>query len=90
MQKEDISWRTSYFDLNAHLCTGVTMSAFGGSIGSVMVPEDGDFILSQALQPRSFLARQSKDLDTARLHVDKFDVSFETLIFPCKATAVLL
>ena len=53
---------------------GITLGAFGGSIGSAMVPEDGDFILAEALQPKSFLARPAKELSTAKLHVDDFRV----------------
>ncbi|KAH0445892.1 hypothetical protein IEQ34_025272 [Dendrobium chrysotoxum] len=47
-----------------------------GSIGSVMVPEDGDFIITQALQGRSFLANPSKELKTTQLHVDNFEIEF--------------
>lgn len=39
-----------------------------------MVPVDGDFIFSEALRPKSFLASPSRALQQSRLHVDKFDV----------------
>lgn len=63
-------------------CAGVTLSSFCGSIGSVMVPEDGDFVITQALQPRSVLARPSKELGTTQLHVDDFEVKANS--FSCK------
>lgn len=50
--------------------------AYGGVCGlkgSVMVPEGGDFLLSQVLAPKSALARLPADSD-AMLRVNAFDV----------------
>ena len=50
--------------------------AYGGVCGlkgSVMVPEGGDFLLSQVLAPKSALARLPGDSD-AMLRVNAFDV----------------
>ena len=53
---------------------GVAIGGLGGLSGSVLVPKDGDFIFSEALRPKSSLARPGAALQHSRLHVDRFDV----------------
>lgn len=55
-------------------CAGVAIGGLGGLTGTVMVPEDGDFMLAQPLRPRSFMAKPSGNLQRAKLHVDDFEV----------------
>ncbi len=46
-----------------------------GLKGTVMVPEGGDFIFTQALSPRSPLARPPRGASDM-LHVNSFDVKY--------------
>ncbi len=73
--------------------------AFGGLCGlkgSVMVPEGGDFLLSQVLAPKSMFARLADDSD-AMLRVNSFDVrcaapgpwTLEPLGLACACSAAL-
>ncbi len=56
-------------------CAGVTYGCLAGLKGTAMVPEGGDFIFSQALLPRSALARQPRGA-ADMLHVNSFDVKY--------------
>ena len=60
---------------------GVAIGGLGGLSGSVLVPVDGDFIFSEALRPKSSLARPGAALQRSRLHVDRFDV--QPALFAC-------
>jgi len=55
------------------LRAGVSYGGLCGLKGSVMVPEGGDFLLSQVLAPRSMFARLPDGAD-AMLRVNSFDV----------------
>jgi hypothetical protein len=53
---------------------GVAIGGLGGLTGSAMIPENGDFILGDALRARSFAASPSSALRHAQVHIDKFQV----------------
>ncbi|KAK9825449.1 hypothetical protein WJX81_001648 [Elliptochloris bilobata] len=57
------------------IMAGVAYGGLCGLKGSVMVPEGGDFLLSQVLTPKSALARLPSDSD-AMLRVNAFDVKY--------------